>query len=77
MLTSLRLYLDRFTGRFLCTSARRIALIFILTVFACTKQELPDLGPRLPQTAAPDYFVHLPGLSAGVPPRRDLSGGML
>ncbi|HET9844837.1 MAG TPA: hypothetical protein VFQ02_03775, partial [Nitrospira sp.] len=59
MLTSLRPYPDRFTIRFLCTSARRIALIFILAVFACTKQELPDLGPRLPQTAAMEFSPSL------------------
>ena len=59
MLTSLRLYLDRFTGRFLCTSTHRIALILILTVSGCTKQELPDLGPRLPQTASMEFSPSL------------------
>ena len=59
MLTSLCPYLDRFTVGFLCTSAYRIALILILTVSGCTKQELPDLGPRLPQTAAMEFSPSL------------------
>ncbi|HEU4502066.1 MAG TPA: caspase family protein, partial [Nitrospira sp.] len=59
MLTSLCPYLDRFTVGFLCTSAYRIALILILTVLGCTKQELPDLGPRLPQTAAMEFSPSL------------------
>ena len=59
MLTSLCPYLDRVTGQFLRTSTHRIALILILTVSGCTKQELPDLGPRLPQTAAMEFSPSL------------------
>ncbi len=58
MLTSQCPYRDRSNLKFFCTSAR-IGLILILTVSACTKQELPDLGPRLPQTAAMEFSPSL------------------
>jgi hypothetical protein len=40
-------------------SVRSIALIVVLILSGCTKQELPDLGPRLPQTAAMEFSPSL------------------
>jgi hypothetical protein len=43
---------DKFSLRFIVVSVCRAGAIVAILLTACTKQELPELGPRLPQTAA-------------------------
>ena len=50
---TVRLNPDTFTLRFFGIHAGSAGLLLVvLLVASCTKQELPDLGPRLSQTAA-------------------------
>ncbi|HET7909560.1 MAG TPA: caspase family protein [Nitrospira sp.] len=49
---SVRFYCDKLRLRLFGSNARRAWLLLALLFAACTKQEIPDLGPRLPQTAA-------------------------
>ena len=50
---SVRFYCDKLRLRLFGSNARRAWLLLALLFAACTKQEIPDLGPRLPQTAFP------------------------
>ena len=43
---------DKFSLRFFGMNGGRAGLILAILLFGCTKQEMPDLGPRLAQTAA-------------------------
>lgn len=52
MHTSVRLYPDKFSLRFFGMNAGLAGLLLAILLVGCTKQELPDLGPRLSQTAA-------------------------
>ena len=52
MHTSVRLHSDKFSLRFFGMNAGRAGLLLAILLVGCTKQELPDLGPRLSQTAA-------------------------
>ena len=52
MHTSVRLHPDKFSLRFFGMNAGLAALLLAILLVGCTKQELPDLGPRLSQTAA-------------------------
>ena len=52
MYTSACLTLDKFSLRFFGMNACRAGLLLAVLLAACTKQEIPDLGPRLSQTAA-------------------------
>ncbi|HET8720647.1 MAG TPA: caspase family protein [Nitrospira sp.] len=61
---SARLYRDKPSLPLFGTNARRVWLLLALLFAACTKQELPDLGPRLPQTAALELSPSLLGSKA-------------
>jgi hypothetical protein len=52
MHTSVRLYPDKFSLRFFGMNAGLAGLLLAILLGGCTKQELPELGPRLSQTAA-------------------------
>ncbi len=52
MHTSVRLYPDKFSLRFFGMNAGFAGLLLAILLVGCTKQELPELGPRLSQTAA-------------------------
>ena len=52
MHTSVRLYPDKFSLRFFGMNAGLAGLLLAILLVGCTKQELPELGPRLSQTAA-------------------------
>ena len=52
MHTSVRLHPDKFSLRFFGMNAGLAGLLLAILLVGCTKQELPDLGPRLSQTAA-------------------------
>ncbi len=63
MRTSGRLNPDVFTRRSFGVNLCRAGLLAALFL-ACTKQELPDLGPRLPQTAAVEVSPSLLAVKA-------------
>lgn len=61
MHTSVRLNPDKFSLRFFGMNAGRAGLLLAVLLVSCTKQELPDLGPRLSQTAALEFSPSLVG----------------
>ncbi|HKT36170.1 MAG TPA: caspase family protein [Nitrospira sp.] len=61
---SVNLNPDKFNLRGLGTNAGRIGLLLAILLAGCTKQEAPDLGPRLPQTAALELSPSLLGSKA-------------
>jgi len=52
MHTSVRLHPDKFSLRFFGMNAGFAGFLLAILLVGCTKQELPELGPRLSQTAA-------------------------
>jgi hypothetical protein len=52
MRTTVRVTSVNVTPRFFGVNLCRMGLLMAMLVVACTKQELPDLGPRLSQTAS-------------------------
>src|SRR5512144_2768620 len=64
MHTSVRPHPDRFRLPFLGVNIRRAGLLVAILLTGCTKQELPDLGPRLSQTAALELSPSLLGSKA-------------
>jgi len=56
---TVRLNPDTFPRRFFGINVGCAGLLLVLLVASCTKQELPDLGPRLPQTAALEFSPSL------------------
>ncbi|HWC51090.1 MAG TPA: hypothetical protein VG453_05360, partial [Nitrospira sp.] len=52
MRTTVRFTPGNLRRRFFGVNACRMGLLMAMLVVACTKQELPDLGPRLSQTAS-------------------------
>ena len=52
MHTSVRLHPDKFSLRIFGMNAGGAGLLLAILLVGCTKQEIPELGPRLSQTAA-------------------------
>jgi hypothetical protein len=64
MHTSVRLSADEFSLRFSGVNAGFTWLLLALLLAGCTKQEVPDFGPRLSQTAALELSPSLLGSKA-------------
>ena len=66
MHTSVRLHPDKFSLRFFGMNAGRAGLLLAILLVGCTKQELPELGPRLSQTAALGVIAILAGIQSRI-----------